>query len=116
MLVQNIDSRNSFSGKLSEKTLKMAYDVLGNDGYKNAKKFRAGKNKHDKITLIYDTIPRRTMYHGEVSQTDTYIEIANHTRKKPPLRVFLASGKLPFNNDLLELISKKMTIIDKLNK
>ena len=116
MLVQNVNSTNSFSGKFSKKTLKMAYDELGNEGYKIAKKFRAGKNKHDKITVVYDTTPRRSVYHGEILQTDTYIEVTNHTRKKPPLRVFLANGKLQFNTDLLELITKKMAFVDKLNK
>lgn len=116
MYMKNSISQPSFSGSFSQRTIKMAYDALGEEGAKAAKKFRAGRNKYEKISVIYDRKPAQTLYHGQVIHTDTYMEVSNPRSKKPPIRVILAEGKLPFGQEMLDVISKKMEFLDNLRK
>lgn len=114
MYMNNSISQPSFSGSFSQKTLKMAYDAMGEEGAKAAKKFRAGKNKYEKISVIYDQKPAPNIYHGQVIHTDTFMEVSNPRSKKPPIRVILAEGKLPFGQEMMDVIAKKMEFLDNL--
>ena len=42
------------------------------------------------------------------------MEVSNSHSKKPPVRLLLAKGKMPFGQDMLDLIRVKMKIVDKL--
>lgn len=112
MVIQKVNSNPSFSGMLSAGTIKGFAEALGDDGVAMAKKFRAGKNKHDKINVIYDNYPLYDQYRGKVMQTDTYIQVANTFGKKPPIRVKLAKGKLPYGQEMLDVIAEKMNFVD----
>lgn len=114
--MNNSISQPSFSGSFSQKTIKMAYDAMGDEGAKIAKKFRAGSNKYEKISVIYDQKPAQTLYHGQVLHTDTYMEVLNPRSKKPPIRVILAEGKLPFGKEMMKAIAEKMEFLDNLRK
>lgn len=114
MTIQKLNSNPAFSGKLSSQTVKKFSEALGEEGAKTAKKFRAGKNKQDKISVIYDSYPQNDIYRGKYLVTDTYMEVVNPSAKKPPLRVLLANGKLPFTEHMLELIESKMKLVDKI--
>lgn len=116
MKLDSINTQTSFKGSLSAKALNMAYEAMGNEGYKAAKNFRAGSNKYEKISVIYDSKPVSTLYRGQVMHTDTYMEVANPRSKKLPVRVLLAEGKMPFGKELLDMIAKKMEFLDNLRK
>ncbi len=114
MQINKLNTGLYFNGMLSPKTIKLASDTMGDEGAKLAKNFRAGKNKFDKISILYDEKPKRTMYHGQVLDTDTYMEVRNLRSKKPPVRAFLTKGKLAFGEQMLDLIANKMKLIDNL--
>lgn len=114
MSIQKINSQPAFSGKLSANTVKKFAEALGDNGLKTAGKFRAGKNKHDNIDVIYHLYPEIDIYKGKIPMTDTYMEVSNSHSKKPPVRLLLAKGKMPFGQDMLDLIRVKMKIVDKL--
>ena len=116
-MLSAINSNTSFNGTLSEKAIKMAENTLGQEGYKLAKKFRAGKNKFDKISIKYETTPATLSYGKQYLKTDTYMEVANSKSKQPPFMVCIAKDvKLPFGQKMLDLITEKMAFIDKLRK
>lgn len=113
MQVQKISAQPSFIGKLSANAIKKFAEALGSEGADAAKKFRAGKNKHDSIDIIYNTYPVMDVYMGKISMTDTYMEVSNPKSKKFPVRVLLSKGKLPIGEEMLDLISAKMKFLDK---
>lgn len=114
MAIQKINAQPSFSGKLSANTIKKFAEELGSEGYDAAKSFRAGKNKHDSINIIYDIYPAMDVYRGQIAMTDTYMEVSNVKSKKPPIRFLLSKGKMPIGQEMLDLISSKMKFLDKM--
>lgn len=116
MYISSVNSSPTFSGKFDLNTLKLAADTMGKEGYKAAKKFRAGKNRFDEFGIVYETLPVKTSCGKNVLQTDTYMKISNKHSKKTPFLIKLADGKMSFGQEMLDLISAKMAKLDKLKK
>jgi len=113
MLTSNLNSQTAFSGRLSAETLQMAYDTLGASGYESAKKFRAGKNRLQQITVKYISEPVRDQYGRQIAKTDTFMEVKNPNSKKAPVRMLLSEGKLLFGENMLNKIKQKMMLLDR---
>ena len=106
MFVQNVNSTSSFGGKFDLQTLKLASETMGLSA---AKKFRAGKNKYHEIGIVYETLPVNAPFGKQVLQTDTYMSIKNTRKDEPALLIKLADGKMSFGQEMLDLITKKIT-------
>ena len=106
MFVKRIESAYSFGGKFDLKTVKLASETMGLSA---AKKFRAGKNKFDEIGIVYESFPGKTSCGKNTLQTDTYMSIKNTRKDEPAVLIKLADGKMPFGQEMLDLITKKIT-------
>ena len=116
MTVQKVNSQPAFCGRFSAKTLQMAKATMNAKDFATLKKFRAGKNSAEKISVKYIAEPELDRYDRGFLKTSTYMEVSKPRSKKPPVRMFLGDGKMPFDEKMLSVIKEKMAILDRIRR
>ena len=114
MIIQKNNPATAFEGKFSKQTLDMFAKSLSKDELKQAKAFRTGIHRNDNFSVIYRTEPVIDSYDKQQPKIETYLSVKRSKKNAPPIRLFLANGKLEYGEEMLTLIKQKMKFLDKL--